>query len=235
MSPEPDKPEGKGPRFGPREFAAVQNVSRETIACLEAFAALLAKWNKAINLVSKRDIGDLWHRHILDSAQLLDHLPPPPEGRKRIIADLGSGAGFPGLVLAILGAGQVHLFESDTRKCAFLAEAIRLTKASATVHNLRIEDVPKLLPDFRADIVTARALAPLATLIELAAPIIEKSGVCLFLKGREVVSELTAVGKLRNMRIEQLPSRTGRSGIILRVEGTAIDRRTREAQRRTSE
>ena len=223
-----DKPEAKRPRFGPREFAAAQNVSRETIARLETFAALLVKWNRAINLVSRRDIGDLWRRHIWDSAQLLNLMPPPPQDRQRIVADLGSGAGFPGLIVAILGAGEVHLFESDARKCAFLAEAIRVTKAAATVHNMRIEDIPKRLPNFRADVVTARALAPLARLIELAAPVIEKSGICLFLKGQEAVSELTATSKLRNMHVEQLSSRTARSGIILRVKGVAIDRPSRE-------
>ena len=232
MASKPRKPASQKPAFGPQEFAAAQNVSRETISRLEAFAALLVKWNKAVNLVSRRDIGDLWQRHILDSAQLMDLLPPAPEGRERIIADLGSGAGFPGLVLAILGAGQVHLFESDARKCAFLAEAARVTKSNATVHNMRIEDIPKLLPKFRADVVTARALASLPDLIEFAAPIIEKHGVCLFLRGETTVSELTVAMKLRNMRIEQLPSRTSRSGIILRIGGMAIDGSGRDSQRR---
>ena len=235
MAPKPRKPVSQKPAFGPREFAAAQNVSRETISRLEAFAALLAKWNKAVNLVSRRDIGDLWQRHILDSAQLMNLLPPAPPGRERVIADLGSGAGFPGLVLSILGAGQVHLFESDARKCAFLVEAARVTKSNATVHNMRIEDIPKLLPNFRADVVTARALAPLPALIEFAALIIEKHGICLFLKGQTILSELTAATKLRNMRIEQLPSRTGRSGIILRIGGMAIDRSARESQRRRPE
>jgi len=218
--------------FGPADFAAAANVSRETLARLEAFAALLAKWQKAVNLVSGRDIGDLWKRHILDSAQLLPLLPPPPKGRDRVIADLGSGAGFPGLVLAILGAGEVHLFESDARKCAFLTEAARLTHTPARVHNLRIEDIPKALPGFRADVVTARALAPLPKLIEYAAPLIEKGGVCLFLKGENVASELTAAGKLSNMQVEQLPSRTSRSGVILRIGGLAIERSDKSSERR---
>jgi 16S rRNA (guanine527-N7)-methyltransferase len=212
-----------GERFGPEEFAEATSVSRETLSRLEAYAALLMKWQKAVNLVSPGDIADLWYRHILDSAQLLPLLPPAPEGRDRVIADLGSGAGFPGMVLAILGAGSVHLFESDARKCAFLLEAARVTNAPATVHNIRIETVPEKMPGFRADVVTARALAPLSKLLALAAPLIEKGGVCLFLKGETAGSELTAAGKEWNMRVEQLPSRTSRSGLILRIGGLAID------------
>jgi len=228
----PRTPPRDKPRFGPEDFARLQNVSRETLARLEAFVALLAKWQKAVNLVSRGDIEALWERHILDSAQLLDLLPLPPRGRDRVIADLGSGAGFPGLVLAIMGAGEVHLFESDARKCAFLAEAVRITKAPAAVHNLRIESIPERLPGFKADIVVARALAPLAKLIEYAVPLIEKSGVCLFLKGENIASELTAAKKLWNMRIEQLPSRTRRGGIILRIEDLTIERSDKPRQRR---
>lgn len=211
------KAAGKTPPFGPKEFAAAFAVSRETLTRLEAFAALLAKWNPAVNLVAARDMADLWRRHILDSAQLFPLLPAAPAGRRRRIIDLGSGAGFPGLILAILGAGEVHLIESDSRKCAFLTEAARLTRAPAVIHNLRIESVPDKLPELRADVIVTRALAPLAKLIEFSAPLIEKGGVCLFLKGESAASELTSAAKVWNMRVEQLPSRTSRSGVILRI------------------
>lgn len=203
--------------YGPDEFAAAFVVSRETLARLEAFAALLAKWNPSINLVSPRDIPDLWRRHVLDSAQLLPLLPHPPPGRQRRIVDLGSGAGFPGLILAILGAGEVHLIESDGRKCAFLAEAIRLTGATATVHNIRIELVPEKLPSLRADVIVARGLASLDKLIGFSVPLIEKGGICLFLKGGSLASELTLAEKNWHMQVEQLPSRTSEAGVILRI------------------
>jgi len=203
--------------FGPTEFAAAFDVSRETLARLEAFAVLLEKWNSAINLISPRDLPDLWRRHIMDCAQLLPLLPRAPADRPRRIIDLGSGAGFPGLILAILGAGEVHLIESDGRKCAFLTEAVRLTNATATVHNLRIESVASKFPSLKADVIVARGLAPLAKLIAFSAPLIEKSGVCLFLKGGNVASELTVAEKNWHMRVEQLPSRTSKAGVILRI------------------
>lgn len=151
---------------------------------------------------------------MLDSAQLLELLPPPPTGRARVIADLGSGAGFPGLVLAILGAGEVHLIESDARKAAFLREAARAAAAEAAVHHGRIE----ALAPVAADVVTARALAPLADLVALAVPWLAPGGVCLFLKGRGAERELTAARKAWKMRAERIPSRTDPAGVILRLE-----------------
>ena len=211
----------KPPPLSPEEFAAETrawaDVSRETMDRLRAYADLLAKWQKAINLVSRSDLPDIWRRHFLDSAQLMPLLPPVPGPDKRVIADMGSGAGFPGLVLAILGAGKVHLIESDGRKCAFLAEATRITGAPAVVHNLRLD--PKRPPDveIRADVVTSRALAPLPKLLEYAALLLKPGGVCLFLKGAGAAEELTAACKVWNMRVEKLPSRTSGSGVILRL------------------
>ncbi len=211
------------PYLTPEAFAAEANVSRETLDRLRAFADLLAKWQKSINLVSKADLPDLWRRHILDSAQLLPLMPPAPTGRDRVIADLGSGGGFPGLVLAIMGAGQVHLFESNSRKCTFLAEAARITGASATIHGMRLEAIGGLGGIIRADVVTARGLAPLPQLLEYAAPMLVPGSVCLFLKGAGVKDELTAAGKVWNMRVETLPSRTSGSGVILRLGEIARD------------
>ena len=191
---------------------------------LKTYADLIAKWQKAINLVSAGDMADLWRRHMLDSAQLVDHMPPPPKNRDRVIVDLGSGAGFPGMVLAIMGAGEVHLIESDQRKSTFLAEAARMTGAPAIVHNLRIEDFLQKRPDFKADVVVARGLAPLPKLLEYAAPLLAAEGVCLFLKGESLGKELTQAGKEWIMRADQLPSRTSRSGIILRLGDLARGR-----------
>jgi 16S rRNA (guanine527-N7)-methyltransferase len=144
---------GRPFRMTPAEFAAETGVSRETLARLEAYAALLLAWNRRVNLVGRGTEEDLWRRHMLDSAQLHPLIP----AGARTLVDLGSGAGFPGLVLAILGGPHVHLVESDQRKAVFLREAARVTGAAAMVHAIRIEAAPPLA----ADIVTARALAPL--------------------------------------------------------------------------
>src|SRR5579863_7255133 len=119
----------------PRGFAALSGVSRETVARLEAYAGLLVRWSAHINLVGANTLDDLWRRHFLDSAQLLTHLPAATQS----LIDLGSGAGFPGLVLAIAGVPHVELVESDARKCVFLREAARITAAPVVIHNSRIE------------------------------------------------------------------------------------------------
>jgi 16S rRNA (guanine527-N7)-methyltransferase len=191
-------------------FARRAGVSRETMARLEAYVALLAAWNRRINLVGRNTIGEVWWRHILDSAQLLPHLPP---GARRLV-DLGTGAGLPGLVLAILGVAEVRLIESDRRKAAFLAEAIRITAAPAILAAQRIERVAA----FPAEIVTARACAPLPLLLDLAQPFLAPGTVCLFLKGRSAAAELTAAEKEWNMRATTLPSVTDERGSILKLE-----------------
>lgn len=210
-------PEQPAP-LGPEGFRAATDVSRETLERLCRYAALLEKWNRAINLVGRDSLPDLWRRHMLDSAQLLPLLPPPPADRPRVVVDLGSGAGFPGLVLAILGAGTVHLIEADRKKAAFLREAARETAAEAVIHNARLEG----LAPFPADVVTARALAPLPRLLDYAAPFLGPSpegrqGVALFLKGGEIDQELTDSKKKWNMRIEVFPSRSHPAGKILRL------------------
>ncbi len=180
---------------------------------LDTFAALLLRWNRTVNLIARRDEPALWPRHIEDSLQLVPLIPP---GTPRAI-DLGSGGGFPGLVLAIATGIAFDLIESDQRKAAFLREAARATGAPATVHASRIEatGVPP------APLVTARALAPLAELLALAAPKLAPGGVCLFLKGANVASELTAAASQWHMRIDQLPSRTNPAGSILRISEIA--------------
>lgn len=192
----------------PEEVRRALDVSRETLARLEAYAALLWKWQKAINLVSPATLPMLWQRHMLDSGQLIRLAP-----REGLWLDLGSGAGFPGLVLAILGAREVRLIESDARKCAFLREAARITEAPVTVTNARIGDVTP----FAADVVVARALAPLDKLLGFAAPFLGKGGVGLFPKGQDVEAELTEAHRNWKMRVERHPSLSDARASILRL------------------
>jgi len=205
------------PPLSPEDFQRETDVSRETILRLTVYADLLAKWTRAINLVSLASLGDLWRRHMLDSAQLLHLLPRSHAGRPRVIVDLGSGAGFPGLVLAILGAGDLHLVESDRRKAVFLREVVRETGCGAQVHAARIEE----LAPFPADVVTARACAPLAELLDYAYKFpggtSGRHPCCLFLKGRRVDEELTEARKRWKMTVEPFPSRTDPGGTILRI------------------
>ncbi len=173
---------------------------------LERFASLLARWNRRINLVSPGDLTKLWPRHICDSLQLAAHVPPGVP-----IIDLGSGAGFPGLILAIRTGNPVTLIEADTRKAAFLREAARETSTQVTILNARIEDATPAA----ACIVTARALAPLPTLLHWATPLLLPSGSCLFLKGKSVEDELTEAATRWHMTIKRIPSRTDPDGVIL--------------------
>ena len=154
-----------------------KDVSRETLAVLDLFAALLLRWNATVNLVARADEPLLWERHIGDSLQLIPLMEPYPE---RAI-DLGSGAGFPGLVLAIATGVPFDLIEADQRKAAFLREAARITDAPVRIHPLRIEAAR--LP--RAPLVTARAVAALPKLLALAAPLLAPGGICLFPEGRK--------------------------------------------------
>ena len=189
------------------------SVSRETLERLAAFAALLERWNRRINLVSPHDLERLWPRHIEDSLQLLPLIPPGTTA----LTDLGSGAGFPGLVVAIATGMPVTLVEADQRKCAFLREAIRSTAADATVVPGRIEAVRLPL----ASLITARALAPLPRLLELAAPHLAPGGTCLFLKGAGVQDELTAARREWHMQVMATPSRTESRATILAITGLA--------------
>jgi 16S rRNA (guanine527-N7)-methyltransferase len=199
------------PPLTPEAFQAATHVSRETLDRLETYAGLLRRWQPAVNLVAASTLPDLWRRHMLDSAQLLRHLPGTPCP----FADLGSGAGFPGLVLALMGAGEVELVEADARKCAFLREAIRLTGAAARVREGRLE--AGAAPKFA--VVTARALAPLVKLLGYAQGYLAPGGIALFLKGKRLEEELTEVPKAWKMTLERFPSLTDPGGWVLRVRG----------------
>ncbi len=196
--------------FGPEEFAAQTGVSRETLARLKAYADLLADWNARHNLVAKSTLPDVWHRHFLDSAQLAPLLPTAG----KTLADLGSGAGFPGLVLAVLRPDlAVTLHEATTKKCAFLQAAAERMGVKVRVCNARLEDLPRQ----PFDVVTARALAPLPQLLAYAYRFTGANSVCLFLKGQNVGPELTEAHKYWNMQASQVPSQTEPSAAIVTV------------------
>jgi 16S rRNA (guanine527-N7)-methyltransferase len=180
-------PQSRSRIVTPEDFAKQMNVSRETLAALSAYIALLEKWQPCINLISPASLPDIWQRHVFDSAQLLAYMPEMRPDAPRRILDIGSGAGFPGLVLAILGAGQVQLVESDQRKSVFLQTVIRELGLSATVVNHRIENLSACYPD----VITVRALAPLPKLMQLIDAQIHSGLTCLFLKGAKVEEELT--------------------------------------------
>ena len=191
-------------------------VSRETCERIDAFVELLLRWQRAVHLVAPADLSKLWTRHIADSLQLIDLAPAANKW-----VDLGAGGGFPGLVIALaFGAreqGFVHLVESDQRKAAFLRDAIRLTRAPAIVCAERVESAAKRLAA-EADVVTARALAPLPRLLELAAPFFARGIPALFPKGQDVDNELTESTKSWNIQATIVPSRTHPHGKIVIVE-----------------
>jgi 16S rRNA (guanine527-N7)-methyltransferase len=200
----------------PEEFATAADVPRGTLERFRVYHGLLAKWQRTINLVGPRTIEDAWRRHFLDSAQLW-----PLVADRRTLVDLGSGAGFPGLVLALMAAGHeaplaVHLIESDQRKAAFLIEVARATEAKVTVHAERAEAIgtARLVA---ADVVTARAVAPVEALLALAHPMLTPDGICVFLKGAAVGDELTRAHETWTMTVERVPSRSDPSGTILRI------------------
>lgn len=207
----PDAP--PEPALDAAGLAKLVPVSRETLERLTVWLELLRTWQRAINLVGASTLADPWRRHILDSAQLHAHLPRGPVA----LADLGSGAGLPGLVLAALGVPEVHLIEADRRKAQFLREAARrMGLAGVTVHAQRIEAVT-----LAVDVVTARALAPLRDLVPLAVPLLRPGGRLLLLKGRTAAAELTALREHWTMRVAIQPSRADPEGCVLVLEEVA--------------
>ena len=198
------------PAFGPEEFATQAGVSRETLARLKAYADILWDWNARHNLVAKSTLPDLWRRHFWDSAQLAPLIP----ASAHTLADLGSGAGFPGLVLAAMRPDlAVTLHDATTKKCAFLQAAADRMGVAVTVQNARLED----LKPHPFDVVTARALAPLPQLLTYAQNFVGLKSVCLFLKGQNVGAELTEAHKYWNMKASQVPSQTDPSAAIVVV------------------
>lgn len=190
-------------------------VSRETSDRLDLFAGLLVKWQRTINLISPATLPQIWSRHILDSAQVLDHAPQDA----RTWADLGSGGGFPGLVCAAIAQEtrpdlRINLVEADLRKAAFLRESVRQMGLTVGVFSRRIEDMPTQ----SADVVSARALAPLATLCGYAHRHLRPGGVALFQKGARHAEELETARQGWQMEVTTVPSITDAEAVLFRIE-----------------
>lgn len=219
------KPRGAAPKplhiRDAAAFVCAFSVSHETIERLELYAALLRQWQKAVNLVAPATLDEIWPRHFADCAQL----PPfAPNARKWL--DLGTGAGFPGLVIAIILANHehcsVHLVESNSRKCAFLHEVARRTGVRVTLHEGRIEDVARGGRVKDVDVVTARALAPLDRLLGLSETFFSESTIGLFLKGREAAREIEEAQGHQNFSFSSVPSRVTGEGSIVEVRRVGL-------------
>ena len=194
------------------------NVSRETLVRLEEYAALFAKWNPVINLVSKSTLPDVWQRHMRDSAQLW---PLCPKGA-RLWVDMGSGGGFPGIVIAILAAElapemRVILIESDQRKATFLRTVAQTLGLELRVESQRAEDVPPL----GADVVSARALTALSGLLPLAQRHLAANGVAIFPKGQSAEQELTDALELWRFAVTKTQSETDHQAVVLQIRDIA--------------
>lgn len=194
----------------PGDVQSQLSLSDDCRRALESYADLLRKWQSRINLVAPATLPELWSRHILDSAQLLSHM----EGVPGPVLDLGSGAGFPGMVLSILGRTDITLVESDRRKVAFLQEVARVTGVKPGIEACRIES----LRPIRAGIVTARALAPVDKLLRYAEPYVDGNTVFLFLKGEQADAELTTARNTWKMAVTKAPSISDSRGVVLRLE-----------------
>jgi len=214
------------PIRGPEDFASRFGVSRETIDKLSTYESLLKQWQRTINLVGASTLGEIWNRHFADSAQLLALASPDAKHW----LDLGSGAGFPGLVVAILlaqrGGANMTLVESDQRKAAFLREVARQTGVPVDILCERIEKAPT---QSKVDVITARALAPLPQLLELAAPYFSQDTVGLFPKGREAQAEVDNALKQWEFSVALYPSQTDVEGRVIAV--SALKAKTEDHSR----
>jgi 16S rRNA (guanine527-N7)-methyltransferase len=205
-----DMPPVPNAAFGPEEFAAAACVSRETLDRLSRYAELLADWNTRHNLVSDRSLADVWNRHFWDSAQIVDLIPAGP----KTLVDLGSGAGFPGLVLATLRPElRITLIEATRKKYDFLKVVAGELGLKADIRNERIEEVA---PE-PFDVITARACAPLSQLLSYAQRFWARGSLALLHKGQNLASELTEAHKSWRIQVEQHSSRSDPSGIILEI------------------
>jgi 16S rRNA (guanine527-N7)-methyltransferase len=197
-------------------------VSRGTDVLMAAFLVEFRKWAARINLVAPSTLAELEERHVADSAQILALAQKRREGVRRII-DLGSGGGFPGLVMAIQLAGtrgaEVHLVEAVAKKCAFLRHAARELGLPVTVHNGRIEEVLPRLP--QPDIMTARALAPLPLLLTLAAPKLTTGATAFFHKGRDWREEVSAANSAWRFDLVVHDSKVEGGSVVLEINGLA--------------
>jgi 16S rRNA (guanine527-N7)-methyltransferase len=187
-------------------------IPEETLNKARLYMTLLEKWNASINLVAKSTVANAWERHFLDSAALV---PLIENERTLTIVDFGSGAGFPALVIALLTNHTVHLIESDSKKCAFLQHVAQETGVSVHIHNTRIEKTPCI----QADVITARACAPLEKLLEYAVPFSTKETTCLFLKGAEVESEIETAKKQWTATVLERIKNPVSASFIIKIKG----------------
>lgn len=205
----------KVPRPSAEELQTISRlgVSRESLERIEAFLGLLFDWQRKTNLVSPASLPAVWTRHVIDSLQLLPHLNGPPGA----IADLGSGGGFPGVILAIASGRSVDLYESNQKKAAFLSEALRVSRATGSVRVGRLEAAA---PAARGQYayVTARALAPLPELLSYVAPFIASGATGLFLKGKDIDLELTESAKSWRIKMDKHKSLTDSEAVLLAVK-----------------
>jgi 16S rRNA (guanine527-N7)-methyltransferase len=195
------------------------DVSRESREKIEIYVKLLLTWQQRINLIGPTTVASVWDRHVRDSLQLLPLLPPGTQ----TLAELGSGAGIPGLILAMVAGLDAHLYESNGKKAAFLREAARQTGTRASVHNRRLETLAgdPALP--KADCVVARALAPLPLLLDYAEPFLAKGAIGLFHKGQDVDAELTQATKYWRIEALKHASQSDSRGVILEIrEATRV-------------
>jgi 16S rRNA (guanine527-N7)-methyltransferase len=199
---------------GPETLSRIRPVSRETLGRLQAFVALLEKWQRSHNLVAPSTLPVLWSRHVADSLQLLEHAPATGGW-----VDLGSGGGLPGVVVAIAGNRPVTLVESIGKKAAFLREAGRVTGAALDVRHGRIEDVLPTIHRESVAVISARALANLKHLCDFTAPFVRAGAIGLFPKGQDVESELTEATRYWSICLDKRPSLTDPDATILIVKG----------------
>ena len=203
------------------DFCSTQYVSRETYDKFKIYYETLIKWQKSINLISNSTLDSIWNRHILDSAQLYKYT----HNIKGNILDFGSGAGFPGLVLAMMGNENVNAVESDEKKCIFLKEVARLSDTKLKIHNSRIEKLKFINPE----LITARALAPLIKLIEYIENYMKQGETLrkdfpklLFLKGKNYKQELLELKKIRNFDVTVFSSKSDEYGKILNIKNISV-------------
>lgn len=197
-------------------FAQAFNVSHETIHSLTRYADLLSHWQKTTNLVAPSTLPNIWSRHFADSAQL-----SALASNGRLWLDLGSGGGFPGLIVALLRKAdsdfRMHLVESNQKKCAFLGQVVRATEAPVDIHAIRIEQLAEKAQSLRPDVISARALAPLPRLLELAEPFLRDQTKGLFLKGRETEAEIRTAQERWSFDVQLHQSLTADDAQILEV------------------
>ncbi len=189
-------------------------VSRESLDRLDTYVRTLLAWQEKTNLIGPSTVESIWTRHILDSAQLLPLIP----AGTRALAELGSGAGIPGVILGIAADFDLHLYESNTKKCAFLREVARITGTRAEIHNLRLEKLNQSSNLPTVGCVVARALAPLPLLLDYAAPFLARGAIGLFHKGQDVDIELTQATKYWKMNVARHQSVVESKSVILEVK-----------------